>query len=679
MIIKSLVINNFRVFRGVHEIDLEPRVLNKHQTKAAPIVLFGGLNGAGKTSILSAVRVALYGRAAFGRGMNAAEYQAQLDALIHKGIGISDNKSSIQLIFSHSLNGVENEYRVTRGWQRGQKDKLVLEQDSTELSSMSYDQCQSFLNELIPPGISDLFFFDGEKIAELAEDDSGEVLQTAVRRLLGIDVAERLRNDLAIFLKRHDAAAMPENIKAQIDKLELQRKDAEQQAVELANKSALCRARIELIGADIAKTENELSSRGGAWAQSREQEKAHQYELDAERKELEKTLRSEIEGNLPFALAPKALQQLLNQLEAEKKSKQVEHFNHELTDFMAELEQKLSFGLSDSFVAIQTIKSCFEERQAAQNNSEVLLDISDREFDQVNAQVNSRASESYQRFDIARKRLEIVEEQIANISINIARAPEQEQLEEQLEQLKKFNSQRTSVIVEFKQTTEEAKRKYREAIDFARKVQKLHDKHKVASTAEASVSNALNTHALLADFSEQLTAVRVKQLETEFIKSYQKLARKEDLKLSARINTQTFDVELIDENQHVINRKGLSAGEKQIYAIAILEALGKTSGKKLPIIIDTPLGRLDSKHRDKLIEHYFPEASHQVIILSTDTEIDESYFGSEYLRDDISHAFEIQFDGKTKSSSLKEGYFWEAHTQQQSANHGQQHKKVGAN
>jgi DNA sulfur modification protein DndD len=679
MIIKSLVINNFRVFRGVHEIDLEPRIVKKHQTKAAPIVLFGGLNGAGKTSILSAVRVALYGRAAFGRGMNSAEYQTQLDALIHNGVGPSDNKSSIQLIFTHSLNGVENEYRVTRSWRRGQKDKLVLEQDCAELSSMSYEQCQSFLNELIPPGISDLFFFDGEKIAELAEDDSGEVLQTAVRRLLGIDVAERLRNDLAIFLKRHDAAAMPENIKAQINKLELQRKDAEHQAIELANKSALCRARIELIATDIAKTENELSSRGGAWAQSREQEKAHQYELDAERKELEKTLRSEIEANLPFALAPNALQQLLNQLEAEKKSKQADSFNHELHDFMGELEQKLSFGLSDSFVAIQTIKSCFVERQAAQNNADILLDISDREFDQIKSQINSQAVDSYLRFDVARKRLEVVEEQVANISVNIARAPEQEQLETHLEQLKKLNSQRTTAIVQFKETTEDAKRKYREAIDFARKVQKLHDKHKVASTAEASVSNALNTHALLADFSEQLTAVRVKQLETEFIKSYQKLARKEDLKLSARINTQTFDVELIDENQHVINRKGLSAGEKQIYAIAILEALGKTSGKKLPIIIDTPLGRLDSKHRDKLIEHYFPEASHQVIILSTDTEIDEQYFSSEYLKDDISHAFEIQFDGKTKSSSLKEGYFWEQHNQYDSQQNVQQHKIVGAN
>ena len=77
------------------------------------------------------------------------------------------------------------------------------------------------------------------------------------------------------------------------------------------------------------------------------------------------------------------------------------------------------------------------------------------------------------------------------------------------------------------------------------------------------------------------------------------------------------------------------------------------------MIIDTPLGRLDSKHRDKLIEHYFPEASHQVIILSTDTEIDESYFNNNHFKDEISHAFEIEFDGATKSSCLKEGYFWE--------------------
>ncbi|MBY6197365.1 DNA sulfur modification protein DndD [Vibrio hangzhouensis] len=658
MIIKSLVVNNFRVFRGVHEIDLAPRKQREYHEAPAPIVLFGGLNGAGKTSILTAVRVALYGRAAFGRGMSTTEYQEQLDALIHKGVGISEGKSSIELVFTHSQNGIESEYKITRGWSKGQKDRLLLEKDSEELSQMNYDQCQSFLNELIPSGIADLFFFDGEKIAELAEDESGEVLQTAVRRLLGIDVVERLRNDLAIYLKRNDAAAMPANIKTQIEKLESERIDAEYAAKALANEAALCKAKIDLIATNIDKAESELSSRGGAWARSREQEKAKQNELETERKELEKILRAEIEGNLPYSFAPTVLANLFTQLESEKSAKQAQNFNAELQSFMNELSQQLSFRLANAATALDTIQDCLNERSASQKESDILLDISDREFNQIYSQVNVQAPSSFSRFDAARQRLSIVAEEIPRLSENMARAPEQDQLESQLQAIKSLTKERTEAILEHKATTEDAKRKYREAIDLARKIQKLHDKHKVAHNAEASLANAQNAHIMLADFSEKLTQVRVKQLESEFINSYEKLARKEDLRLSARINTKSFDVELIDEKGHTISRKALSAGEKQIYAIAILEALGRTSGNQLPIIIDTPLGRLDSKHRDKLIQHYFPYASHQVIILSTDTEIDESYFNNTDFKFGISHAFEIQFDGTTKSSKLKEGYFW---------------------
>ena len=143
-----------------------------------------------------------------------------------------------------------------------------------------------------------------------------------------------------------------------------------------------------------------------------------------------------------------------------------------------------------------------------------------------------------------------------------------------------------------------------------------------------------------------------------FAFAYQRLARKDDLQISAQINPSTFDVELVDDQGIVINRKLLSAGEKQIYAIAILEALAKTSGRQLPVIIDTPLGRLDSHHREKLIENYFPSASHQVVLLSTDTEVNEQYFLNK-LKPDISHSYQICFDSSSKSAYLQPGYFWE--------------------
>ena len=83
---------------------------------------------------------------------------------------------------------------------------------------------------------------------------------------------------------------------------------------------------------------------------------------------------------------------------------------------------------------------------------------------------------------------------------------------------------------------------------------------------------------------------------------------------------------------------------------------GKLSGKVLPVVVDTPLGRLDSKHRNKLVKHYFPEAGEQVILLSTDTEVDEDFFSA--MAHEISHAFEIEFNEQTKCSTLNEGYFW---------------------
>jgi DNA sulfur modification protein DndD len=70
-----------------------------------------------------------------------------------------------------------------------------------------------------------------------------------------------------------------------------------------------------------------------------------------------------------------------------------------------------------------------------------------------------------------------------------------------------------------------------------------------------------------------------------------------------------------------INKRDLSAGEKQLFAVAFIYALARLSGRHMPFVIDTPLGRLDHRHRRRFIAEFIPKASHQVVLLSTDTEI----------------------------------------------------------
>lgn len=668
MLITKLTLNNFRVFRGVHEIDLRPAParLSKNgpiEGTERPIILFGGLNGAGKTSILTAVRLALFGRQSFSQVLSNGEYVDALSELIHKGVGhggVQDN-ASIELEFKYSQNGEENTYKVIRGWKRGKKDNLCLEKDGVQIPELNYEQCQGFLNELIPTGIADLFFFDGEKIAELAEDESGSVLKTAVRRLLGLDVIAKLKSDLNIFLKKQGSSALSQSLKEEMDSLDEQRISHERNAEKLRGEADIVDAQIELVSRDILSLENKLSQNGGAWAKTREDELQKVDSLLKEKVELEKQIRMEMETSLPFALAPNAMQRLQTQIKQEQQIKKKQNFGNELDSFLETLRSK--YPSFDTEMAQSAIADSFKAHVGEFDSAELLLDISDRQANTINYQLSNLARESFSRFDEARVCLKKVEEEIDNASNNVARAPEQEQVQELFANVRALDKKKEKLIIEYHALLEEAKRELRQALETARQIQKLHDKHKDQSNKDQSISNAQSSILLLDKFGEQLTKARVNQLENEFVQSYKKLARKEDLQLSASINPASFDVELVDEHGIKINRKAMSAGEKQIYAISILEALGRTSGRKLPIIIDTPLGRLDSHHRDKLVESYFPFASHQVVILSTDTEIDKKYFMGR-LQDDMARTYEIFFDGATKSSTLKEGYFWRETTKE---------------
>jgi DNA sulfur modification protein DndD len=455
---------------------------------------------------------------------------------------------------------------------------------------------------------------------------------------------------------------MPDKVKKEIAQLEQQRKDREESYDTLVNKADDLVNPINAINNDIQKAQNDVMSLGGAWAKTKSQEEAKVKELQLTKANLESNIRKEMESALPLTLAKNTLSRLLKTLDDEAETKQKQAFVTEFEKYKTQLIASLSGEPSAKQSAESAIEACLNNYQTAESTLEgsaLQLDLSERERGQILHQIEVSAPKSRKEFEQLKSQLSSVEFALDGAAINIARAPDESRVADKLKDIADLNEAKTKAILARNNKLTDAKSEIEKAVELAKNIQKIHDKYKTANNVSEAVTNAQNTNSLLEKFAKELTEIRVKQLESEFIKSYQKLARKDDLEISARINTTTFDVELIDEHSNTINRKELSAGEKQIYAIAILEALGKTSGRKLPIIIDTPLGRLDSHHRDKLIERYFPDASHQVIILSTDTEVDENYFTQGKFADSISHAFEIQFNGETKASKLAEGYFWE--------------------
>jgi len=160
----------------------------------------------------------------------------------------------------------------------------------------------------------------------------------------------------------------------------------------------------------------------------------------------------------------------------------------------------------------------------------------------------------------------------------------------------------------------------------------------------------------LEEFKSLLILRKVRELEGAVTTCFNRLCRKKDNMRQISIDPNTFSVTVIDRDGHPIPKAQLSAGEKQVYAISMLWALARTSRRPLPVIIDTPLARLDRDHRHLLAENYFPLASHQVLMLSTDTEVDESYF--ETISRSISHSYLLEFSPEEHFTSVKSGYFW---------------------
>jgi DNA sulfur modification protein DndD len=665
MLLERLVLCDVGTYRGEQAFDLAPK---EKKGKVRPVVLFGGLNGAGKTTLLDSIRLVLYGRQSLDVVPTQKEYEQHLRALIHDGDQqlVHADRAHIELSFIYSRLGKRMRYTVCRSWvdQGGSvQEHLRITQDGDSKPLLEGDGAQAFLTQLVPAGVSQFFFFDGEKIAALAKDDSDEVLADAIRRLLGLDVADRLRSDLAVFQRARRTQGDPQGTGAELKQAYLQI-EAIKASIEAdeANLTSVLTPALTAAKQVQSQRKGLLADQGGAWAVNRSSLERELDTLNARKRELEDQARELLGGVAVFALAPKLVEGTLQGVQASQRLADQAQALKAVNQEAAALKDRLAAVLGAEKTR-QAVAACIDEwlagmqTQASQQHGEGV-------HQGLNASDADALRDAFQRhLPAARSEVQAVGADLRSVVARttelqdqLAHAPSEASIEEAFNAYQLSAQTVADLESQKRLQAENLRLRIGQLLDLMRKARKLEEQAEAAGTDTRADQLASRVQSFIVEFKQAAAIAKCKTLESYFLAAFKRLARKEDIVSAVRIDPQSFAVVLVDRHGNETPKKRLSAGEKQIFAIAMLEALAKTSGRSLPIIIDTPLGRLDSKHRAKLIESYIPSASHQVLVLSTDTEVDETFYRG--LSPSISHAYHLTFHEDERYTTVSKGYFW---------------------
>ncbi|MGD2183994.1 DNA sulfur modification protein DndD [Lusitaniella coriacea] len=656
----ELVLQNFGPYLGRHEINLSP----ERDGKLYPIILLGGMNGGGKTTLMDAIRLAFYGQRAQCSTRRNLSYGDFLNQCVHRNAKALE-ETVVELSFEHIRDNVPVVFRIQRTWTKSKKkgkDRLRISIDKwlDDALTKTWDE---WIENILPLGISNLFLFDGEQVKELAElDKPPSQVVDAIQSLLGLELAERLAVDLEILVNRKRKAlasaqerANLEEIEQELGRLKESRDRAIQDLEELQAQLERDREQYQIasdrfiteggkIAAERSRLEHQIQAFGSA--------------LEAHRQQL-RELAAEL---LPIALISPLLEQARQQGEKELKQHKaiaardvVQTRDRRLLDYLADL--------SLSAAKVKKIKSFLEQENQELDRdidpeASFWLNVTDETLDGCIGVLDDRLPRQVQQAREQREGLEQVEAEIDSTErqLQAAASPEAyQQLEKALKQAQGAMAQA--------QTAYEAKRQQSEQLDGAiartkKELERYSEQSLDRKSNEHLIQSAAKVQKTLQLFRERLTLKKLNKLEVEVTECFRYLLHKSDLVHRVAIDAHNFSLSLYDPKGQPIPKHRLSAGEKQLLAIAFLWGLARVSGRNLPVAIDTPLGRLDSSHRSNLVERYFPSASSQTILLSTDTEIGEKEVEQLRTADAIAREYILKYDPKRGQTTVEPGYFW---------------------
>lgn len=656
MILKKVTLHNYGLFQGDHAIEFA-------QPSIQRVTLVGGLNGSGKTTIFEAIQICLFGAQSNlhkeSSSSGSKSYNQFLLSKINRDV-VPGEGSAVELVINLSDDvDIADDLVVNRSWKKtssGIKEILEVYKNGIIDTDLSENWIE-FISAIISPALSKLFLFDGEKILKYAEpNETSALLVRGIQTLVGADLINSLEEDINLLKKNIVKDANP-NLEAELVDTETEIKESRQSIAKTTKKITKLSEKLGYDQEKFEKIEIEFQAKG-----LKSLEKIEVIEKNILNKTIEfATLQSQqhdiVADTLPLAMAEKQIKTI-----AKKSAESFKVANQELRiESWKERDQFILNNIkNDSSIDIKSLKKLLadkiKEEQTIINETEDNSFISTLlELDVIDDDVKKQLKIYKQN----KKKIEKISLELESLEKSRLRAPDTSPqsvlFKQRDEMLQSISSTETSLADEKSILENQNNALFRLENKYKKQFDEKVDDLQASSKQKNQLQRIKRTEKILAEYKLQITKRSIKSFEVVIAQKFKYLLRKDSLISSISIDDKNFSIEAINSKDQKIPLNDLSAGERQLLAISILWALSEISKSNVPVIIDTPLGRLDSKHRKQLITKYFPEAGAQTVILSTDEEIIGEYHQS--LKPYIGQEYLCEENDNNESGKIVKGYF----------------------
>lgn len=700
MKIKQLKLKNIGSFYGEHCFSFKTEENQKN------IVLIGGRNGAGKTTIFESLRLCLYGYKLYGYRQNSQLYTNKIIQLINdraKTILPTDAAISLEIMIE---DGYSNSiFEIDRKWSlKGNKlkENYIVYQNKEQLSPDELQNFDHYLMQIIPPALFNFHFFDGERISEFIFDQTnGQTFRMAFMQICGLDTFELIEEQLQNNIHARKIGTTDDIYSKYITaRKELDNaKENYHAAIDTVQK---IQADINSIQEKISLLDQSMKKYGGV---ERNEWDAYSQEIHREetrRNEFRQTLKMAANDIIPFIIMKKQLAELEKQLNTEERLKRNRLLHDKFSDssitrkLLQELKPFLTFP--DSVIPENLLSALYKALKEDTDINEIeFLCLSENDTTDLLAKIHYY--ENYEVQNIINTEY-AVEESLKHVKELRIKMEEKEVISSDQYLIQKNNlleqlDIERNHLLESREYLLQTEITLKAAQD---KNHKAYEKYK-AVLKEKSVTD-MAARALLAfeELKQSLYQKYIAAVEDSFSYYFHQLISKTDLidgiyisssfeiiayKQSAikvndileqiqeygqeyvrtHIGERAFDQIWESRNNHDIISVPLkieqhfSAGEKQIFVMALYQSLTGIRTTELPFVIDTPLARIDREHRKNILNNFFAKLPGQVIILSTDEEINSE--GLMILKEKISDIYLIENQPAGTTTINKDSYFKE--------------------